>query len=282
MTAQPSSAHIHQSFEHQTAYQSLVDVQFVSKALAEGARCVRGARWATETLYPADHPALITSAYYNYNRSFEALARVGEALAHVIRQEDTVTVRLAAASQAALDRAEAELREQLPEPEREGSPSVGLEFSYFTPAGGPIVTTRTLEVPTLADVEGNYPGEVRRALRGMVDHFHPGDGGRLLLWHGPPGCGKTWALRALAHEWRGWCTVRYVTDPERLVAEPAYLVDVMHMRPRPGTTPGGWWCSRTPASCSAPTPRSRPDRDCPACSTWSTACSARAVGRCSS
>ena len=38
--------------------------------------------------------------------------------------------------------------------------------------------------------------------------------GRLILWHGEPGTGKTYALRALAWEWRDWCTCHYITDPE--------------------------------------------------------------------
>ena len=39
------------------------------------------------------------------------------------------------------------------------------------------------------------------------------------------------ALRALASEWREWCTLRYVTDPEGLLNEPSYLVSLLHMRP---------------------------------------------------
>ena len=31
--------------------------------------------------------------------------------------------------------------------------------------------------------------------------------GRLIVWRGPPGTGKTWALRALAGAWREWCGV---------------------------------------------------------------------------
>ncbi len=43
----------------------------------------------------------------------------------------------------------------------------------------------------------------------------------------PPGTGKSFALRALAWEWRDWCELHYVLDPEALFGQdPAYLVDV--------------------------------------------------------
>src|SRR3954452_13073847 len=86
-----------QSLDFDTRYHNVIDVQFVSRALAAEARCVRGARWATRTLYDGDAPDVIATAYYEYNRSFEALALVEGALAHVVRQGDTVTVRLAGA-----------------------------------------------------------------------------------------------------------------------------------------------------------------------------------------
>ena len=52
--------------------------------------------------------------------------------------------------------------------------------------------------------------------------------GRLLLWHGAPGTGKTHALRALARAWRDWCSVHCVLDPEALLSpDPNYLLDVL-------------------------------------------------------
>lgn len=219
-----------QSLEHETGYQNVIDVQFVSQALASGARRIRGSQWATEALYPADAPGIIASAYYNYNRSFEVLAHVGEALGHIIRQGETVTVRLAARDETALDAAEEQLRAELPEAASIVANEVAVEFSHWHNSRGLCITSRTMTAPRLTEIETNYPRAVQARLDKLANGFVPGSGGRLLLWHGLPGSGKTWALRALALEWRDWCGLRCVSDPERLLNEPGYLLDLIHMR----------------------------------------------------
>ena len=77
---------------------------------------------------------------------------------------------------------------------------------------------RRLVLPQFAEIDGNYPVAVRRPLAEFNSHAS-GEAlpGRLALWHGPPGTGKTWALRALGREWNEWCDLHYVTDPERLL-----------------------------------------------------------------
>jgi len=57
----------------------------------------------------------------------------------------------------------------------------------------------------------------------------PPPGGRIVLWYGDPGTGKTRALQALAWEWKEWATFHYVTDPE-LFGDANYLMDVVLSR----------------------------------------------------
>ena len=40
----------------------------------------------------------------------------------------------------------------------------------------------------------------------------PAAGGRLVLWHGPPGTGKTTAIRALVRAWAEWCRALFIVD----------------------------------------------------------------------
>jgi SpoVK/Ycf46/Vps4 family AAA+-type ATPase len=58
--------------------------------------------------------------------------------------------------------------------------------------------------------------------------FRPSHGGQILLWHGQPGTGKTWALRALCREWRDWCSTEYIVDPDNAFGtDPSYLMRLL-------------------------------------------------------
>jgi hypothetical protein len=71
-------------------------------------------------------------------------------------------------------------------------------------------------------------GGTHAALDYVMQAFRPDGSGQLLLWDGPPGTGKTSALRALIWQWRAWCAAEYIVDPEVLFgAQPGYLVSVL-------------------------------------------------------
>jgi len=109
-----------------------------------------------------------------------------------------------------------------PEPATE---SVPIGFWHFGPHG-PRRVQREIDAAPWADIRRNYAGPVARTLEQLMALDGSTVNGRLVLLHGEPGTGKTTALRALAQQWRSWCQVDCVLDPERLFGDPAYLMSV--------------------------------------------------------
>src|SRR5205807_6321734 len=64
----------------------------------------------------------------------------------------------------------------------------------------------------------------------------PAAGGRLILWHGETGTGKTTAIRALMRAWEGWAAAHYIADSEQFFARPDYMLRVL--TPSPGAGEG--------------------------------------------
>jgi Domain of unknown function (DUF5925)/ATPase family associated with various cellular activities (AAA) len=98
--------------------------------------------------------------------------------------------------------------------------SVPIGFWHFGPHG-PRRVQREIDAAPWAKIRGNYAEPVARTLERLMAIDGTVVNGRLLLLHGEPGTGKTTALRALAQQWRSWCQVDCVLDPERLFSDPA-------------------------------------------------------------
>jgi hypothetical protein len=104
---------------------------------------------------------------------------------------------------------------------------VDVAFTYLGPTGTNR-TVRRIEVPQWSEITRNYVAPVRAAVEDvMAISADMGFKGRLLLFHGPPGTGKTTLIRAIASAWRSWCTTEFVIDPDELFARPAYMFEVM-------------------------------------------------------
>jgi hypothetical protein len=103
---------------------------------------------------------------------------------------------------------------------------VPIGFWHRSERRGPCRFARTVSAEPWARIRGNYASATAAAMDQLMALTPDALTGRLILLYGPPGTGKTTALRSLAHEWQRWCETDCVLDPEALLCDPGYLMEV--------------------------------------------------------
>lgn len=98
-------------------------------------------------------------------------------------------------------------------------------------------STRRIDTPRWSEIADNYPDGVRAEIAQLVGLQRPTSNGKLILWHGPPGVGKTTAIRSLMGAWSSWCQPEYISDPERFFGEARYLLRVLQEGTGPSDGP---------------------------------------------
>jgi len=77
----------------------------------------------------------------------------------------------------------------------------------------------------------NYSANVQKKLWDLMGVTTlPEHGGRVILFHGEPGTGKTWALRSLMTEWREWARFEFIVDVERFFNDVSYAGQIVRAR----------------------------------------------------
>lgn len=180
------------------------------------------------------------------DNSVHLLASADDASIFIEAWARTTTARVAARCHAHAEMLALEIRSRAPEPPEGTVPVRVWHHNHDRPATS---ADRTIAAPLWDGIARNYSSATRAALQHLVALRRPVATGKLVLWHGPPGTGKTTALRALMRTWEPWCQAQYIADPERFFGEPAYMTQVLATAPvarvgpslhRPGQPEAVW------------------------------------------
>lgn len=100
---------------------------------------------------------------------------------------------------------------------------------WFSGAKGPRKMMRRINIVSWSDIKRNYTSDIRELMDGLTDPaWRPTPEGKLILWRGVPGTGKTYAIRALMNAWGEWADFNYIVDPDAFFgANPEYLMNVV-------------------------------------------------------
>jgi SpoVK/Ycf46/Vps4 family AAA+-type ATPase len=146
----------------------------------------------------------------------EAVARTPGALVYLHVRGMRVSARVAATTPEHVNATMAQLRERLPAAEEDHRMTVEVGFWNWARDGARRRVHR-VEAPSWETIRPNYASSIGGALDELMERREPPEGGRLLLWHGVPGTGKTHLIRALARAWSPWCSTHCIVDVDELL-----------------------------------------------------------------
>lgn len=184
--------------------------------------CVVGDHWQSESLIDLKGFGKEV-ARYEWRQGFDAVLVSRREVCRVTRDGYNVSVQVASSAEAAWS-AVARMRAQWPAVKYDRDDgSIFMRFWFQSPQG-PISSSRRIVVPKWPEIECNYAADLTGLMaRKELESAR----GKLILWHGVPGTGKTYAIRAMARQWSDWAQFEYVVDPEQFFGSAQYMMTVL-------------------------------------------------------
>lgn len=72
----------------------------------------------------------------------------------------------------------------------------------------------------------NYPDKIINGINRLINLNEPWNIGKLIIWNGQPGTGKTYAIRSLIRHFKQTMRACIITDPEQFLGRPSYYYNL--------------------------------------------------------
>lgn len=147
---------------------------------------------------------------------------------HATYHRDQLVLEMAAATSETVNALRTKIVSYFEPAEEPEDTSVAVDFWMMSQTHGARSYTRNINIPEWEEIRDNYDQEARARLEILMNMktWDPTIG-KLLLWRGKPGLGKTYALRSLLKSWNEWVEFSYITDSEVFFGSSEYLMQVL-------------------------------------------------------